>query len=84
MAAAAAAALGLGPSTTGHNFQAPPPPIQLPFPVYGLIPGFPHGQSGAAAAAASAHHQVPILKWVFLLETRKFSQTTNFVLDIKK
>jgi len=38
---AAAAALGLGPpcTTAGHNFQAPPPPLQLPFPVYGLIPG---------------------------------------------
>ncbi len=57
--AVAAAALGLG-QTAGHNFQAPPPPIQLPFPVYGLIPGFPHGQPGAAAGAASAHHQIPL------------------------
>ena len=59
---AAAAALGLGPpcTTAGHNFQGPPPPIQLPFPVYGLIPGFPHGQSGASGANASGHHQIPL------------------------
>ena len=60
--AAAAAALGLGPpcTTAGHNFQGPPPPIQIPFPVYGLIPGFPHGQNGAGAGAGSGHHQIPL------------------------
>jgi hypothetical protein len=60
--AAAAAALGLGPpcTTAGHNFQGPPPPLQIPFPVYGLIPGFPHGQNGAGAGAGSGHHQIPL------------------------
>ena len=61
--AAAVAALGLGPPVTTagqHNFQAPPPPLQLPFPVYGLIPGFSHGQPVTNGNGAGNHHQIPL------------------------